>query len=278
MEIRARHWMLAFGVAALAHAALVMGLNHPPRPAQDRPVVIQLGEMGAPEGAMGGGEVAQPLGSGAPLAPMAAMAAETVTARPVEPPPPVVARAPVKPSETKVPKPVKERPREPRPKPVERAARSTAKSDAKRPSPSASASSLASKAAGPGGTGAGSGSGASGKGAGKGGSGTGKGVGSGVGSKGVANYQGTLAAWLNRHKRYPDRARRLRQEGTVRVSFTIDRGGRLISHRIVSGSGHPLLDQEVQAMVKRASPMPPFPAGMTQSRLTITVPISFDLR
>ncbi|MCK7576413.1 MAG: energy transducer TonB [Chromatiales bacterium] len=128
------------------------------------------------------------------------------------------------------------------------------------------------------GPGRGAGAGARGQGQAAGGSGSAKGAGQGAGSQGVANYQGTLAAWLNRHKRYPDRARRLRQQGTVRVSFTIDRQGRLISHRIVGASGYPLLDQEVEALVRRASPMPPFPAGLTQSQLTITVPISFNLR
>ncbi len=83
---------------------------------------------------------------------------------------------------------------------------------------------------------------------------------------------------MNRHKRYPDRVRWLRQEGTVRASFTIDRNGRLLSRRIVGGSGYPLLDQEVQAMLERADPMTAFPPGMSQSQLTVAVPINFSLR
>lgn len=64
----------------------------------------------------------------------------------------------------------------------------------------------------------------------------------------------------------------------MRLTFTIDRQGRLLSHRIAASSGHPLLDQEVKAMVQRASPMPSIPAALGKSRLTITVPISFTLR
>ncbi|TVQ94014.1 MAG: energy transducer TonB, partial [Chromatiaceae bacterium] len=132
-----------------------------------------------------------------------------------------------------------------------------------------------------GGAGSGSGSGGghgSGTGAARGsGSGTG-GAGRGSGGADLGGYTGSLAAWLNRHKRYPDQARRLRQQGTVQVSFTIDRNGRLVSHRIIASSGHRLLDQEVSAMLRRASPMPALPASLGRNQLTVTLPISFSLR
>lgn len=75
-----------------------------------------------------------------------------------------------------------------------------------------------------------------------------------------------------------DPACRLRQEGTVGAFCTIDRNERLLSHRIVGGSGYPLLDQDVQAMLERANPMPAFPPGMSQCQLTVAVPINFHLR
>ncbi|NCC36784.1 MAG: energy transducer TonB, partial [Chloroflexia bacterium] len=78
-------------------------------------------------------------------------------------------------------------------------------------------------------------------GSGKGSSGKGS-SGKGTGAASARGYHGTLAAWLARHKRYPEQARRRQQQGTVRVTFTIDRQGRLLSHRIASSSGHPLLD------------------------------------
>nr|WP_242519286.1 energy transducer TonB [Halochromatium roseum] len=105
--------------------------------------------------------------------------------------------------------------------------------------------------------------------------------GSGSGNDGQAsasNYYGRLATWLTRHKRYPAQARRLRQEGTVKVTFTITRSGRVVSKRIVQSSGHELLDQEVQAMLERASPMPRIPSSLGRSSLTITVPVAFALR
>jgi protein TonB len=70
----------------------------------------------------------------------------------------------------------------------------------------------------------------------------------------------------------------MRQQGTVKVRFTIDQNGRVISHQIVTTSGHPLLDQEAAAMLNRASPMPKIPRSLGHSRLTITLPIAFNLR
>lgn len=118
----------------------------------------------------------------------------------------------------------------------------------------------------------------SGRGAGHGEGGTGRGPGSGGGSAGAGHYYGQLASWLNRHKRYPARARHQSEQGTVKIQFTIDRNGRLLSHRIVSSSGHGLLDQEAEAMLERASPMPAIPAALNRSRLTVTLPIHFSLR
>jgi len=51
-----------------------------------------------------------------------------------------------------------------------------------------------------------------------------------------------------------------------------------LAHRIVKGSGHRLLDRKVEALLRRASPMPPIPADFQKSRLSITVTIVFALR
>jgi protein TonB len=92
------------------------------------------------------------------------------------------------------------------------------------------------------------------------------------------DYFSTLAAWLNKHKRYPRRARQRQQQGIVKVWFAIDTEGQVLSHRIVGSSGHRLLDQEVEELLERASPLPPMPADIQQAKLEITVPIVFSLR
>lgn len=300
MEIRLRHWLTALGVAALAHAALVTAVNlQSGAPRQDSAIVINLGEMGAPEGASGGGTgapeppAADPAqAQGSPDSPMPVRA--SVPAASVETPklPPPLVHAPTSIDSRPKPK-QKTKPRHrptvakalrPNSHPVAPPARRDRPTAMDRSAGLDIAAGSAGKRAGVAGQGSGAGprtgtgTGSGGNGGGKDGGGSGTGRGSGADGKGVAHYQGRLAAWLNRHKRYPERARRLRQEGTVRVSFTIDRNGRLLSHRIVRSSGHPLLDQEIKSMLTRATPMPALPAGMSQSQLTVTVPINFSLR
>lgn len=100
----------------------------------------------------------------------------------------------------------------------------------------------------------------------------------GGGQQGVnQDYLSRLAAWLEQHKAYPRRAQQRREEGTVLLRFAIDRAGRVLDWRIVRGSGHDALDQEVAAMIRRAEPMPPMPPEMPQPRIELTVPVQFRL-
>lgn len=97
----------------------------------------------------------------------------------------------------------------------------------------------------------------------------------GVGrSDNAANYAGLVSAHLRRHQQYPADARSRGDQGTATVSFSLDGGGRVTSARLARGSGIASIDQEVQAMVRRASPFPAPPGGRPQS---FTVPVSFRL-
>jgi len=93
-----------------------------------------------------------------------------------------------------------------------------------------------------------------------------------------ADYKALLMAWLEKHKEYPRRAKLRRQEGTAYLSFVIDRDGRLLEYRLDKSSGYKLLDEEVTAMIERASPLPPVPGDPADARFTYTVPVNFNLR
>lgn len=92
------------------------------------------------------------------------------------------------------------------------------------------------------------------------------------------DYLGRIRAQLERCKQYPLSARMRRIEGDVVLSFVIDRSGRVLNHRIARSSGHPMLDEAVDAMIRKASPLPPMPQSMTQAEMAISVPIAFKLR
>lgn len=87
-----------------------------------------------------------------------------------------------------------------------------------------------------------------------------------------ASWRGTLLAHLNRYKRFPGGA----NPGTVQVAFSIDRSGRVVSARLVGGSGDAILDEEAVAMIRRASPVPAPPEGLGGGSIALSVPVKFS--
>ena len=86
-----------------------------------------------------------------------------------------------------------------------------------------------------------------------------------------------VAKQLQRFKNYPGGARERNEQGVVRLSFTVDRNGHVVSREILKGSGYPDLDAEVLSMLERAQPLPAFPPSMTQEQQNFDVPIRFAL-
>ncbi|WGF87551.1 energy transducer TonB family protein [Marinivivus vitaminiproducens] len=99
------------------------------------------------------------------------------------------------------------------------------------------------------------------------------------GSPGVSdNYQAQIMAWLQRYKRYPERAQRRRIEGTALLRFTLAPNGEVLDYALERSSGSDELDEEVIRMIQRASPLPAMPADQVVSRLEMSVPVTFALR
>ena len=92
----------------------------------------------------------------------------------------------------------------------------------------------------------------------------------------VIRWQSALAAHLERHK--PSSARARSEQGTVRIAFTIDRDGRLVTSRIVQSSGSAMLDRETLDMLARAQPMPKPPGEVGERDLSFVVPVRFNIR
>lgn len=317
MENHFHHWLVALMIAAVFHTAVALTLVRPPKTATARidAIAIELapgagGSIGGQAGTSDNEDTGEPASNTAenerfdetpdePDEPdeherdphqaldSLAEAAPAPTAEVVPPEPkpePAVVEAPApKPPATQKPKPEPEVVEKPKPEPeaVEKPKAEPRVVKKPRSKPKPAPKPPAEPAAAP-------------KAAGESQAGTGEpdrvardeGSAPGTGKKGSrkgsadsqARYYGELATWLNRHKRYPTAARRSRHTGTVRVTFTIDRNGRVLSKRIVSGSGHAALDQEVEAMLRRASPMPKIPRELGRSTLTVTLPVVFTLR
>ena len=91
-----------------------------------------------------------------------------------------------------------------------------------------------------------------------------------------ADWRASLAAWLQAHRHYPDQARQRGDEGRTVIRFTVARDGRVLGYTLVSSSGSASLDEAAEAMFRNAQ-LPPFPASMAESQVTVTVPIRFRL-
>ena len=88
------------------------------------------------------------------------------------------------------------------------------------------------------------------------------------------NYPGLVSSHLRRYQQYPADARSRGDQGTASVTFGIGGSGSVTSVRLARSSGVGSIDQEVQAMVRRASPFPAPPGGRAQS---FTIPVNFRL-
>jgi len=95
--------------------------------------------------------------------------------------------------------------------------------------------------------------------------------------KAVANYGGRVLAHLRRHVRYPEAARQAKRQGMVRVRFTLNARGRVLSVRIARSSGHSDLDRAALKAVRSAQPFPTFPKGIDKNSLPFTAPVRYRL-
>ena len=91
------------------------------------------------------------------------------------------------------------------------------------------------------------------------------------------DYFSLLIAWLNQHKDYPPVVKKKKQQGTVVLAFSIDRSGTVLTSRVQTSSGYPLLDQAALDMLARANPLPAMPDSVPRQRLRLAVPIEYSL-
>ena len=97
-------------------------------------------------------------------------------------------------------------------------------------------------------------------------------------SNALPTWKIQVAALLERNKRYPSSAQSRREQGVVRLFFSLDRKGQVLATRVATSSGSAVLDEEAMALVRRAQPFPPPPAELAGVHVDLTVPIRFNLR
>ncbi len=88
--------------------------------------------------------------------------------------------------------------------------------------------------------------------------------------KSLADWRGKVIAHLNSRK-----SASAAGDGVSTVAFSIDRGGKVLSAKVLTSSGNKALDDEAVALTQRASPVPAPPADIAGSTLFLKVPIRF---
>ncbi|WP_054113638.1 TonB family protein [Marinagarivorans algicola] len=91
-------------------------------------------------------------------------------------------------------------------------------------------------------------------------------------------YISKLTKWTGKTTKYPNSALRKSEQGTVRMTVTIDRKGKVIDQAITETSGVKSLDRAAQKAIRGASPYPAVPETITGDSFIFTVPIVFALR
>lgn len=82
---------------------------------------------------------------------------------------------------------------------------------------------------------------------------------------------------INKTVRYPASAQQKGQEGSVRVTVTLDRQGNIINIVASEPGKYQVLTKEAMAAIKRAAPFQPLPDAIQSDTIAFTAPIRFTL-
>jgi protein TonB len=91
-------------------------------------------------------------------------------------------------------------------------------------------------------------------------------------------YARSLSAAVNRHRHYPEVAARLGMEGRALIHLRVRRDGSLMEPpRLVSSSGHEVLDAEALRMAEAAAPFEPMPESASRTDAGFIIGVEFFL-
>lgn len=95
-------------------------------------------------------------------------------------------------------------------------------------------------------------------------------------SAALGEYSRRLTEMVGRNKQYPAIARMRGWQGTTELELKLTPDGRLLGSRVLSSSGHEVLDRQALEMVEQIGQFPAFPQPRDQP-LTLRLPVIFKL-
>jgi len=97
-------------------------------------------------------------------------------------------------------------------------------------------------------------------------------------SAAAKTWRREIVALIERNKRYPATAQSRREQGIAHVSFSLDRKGHVVESRIEQSSGVGALDDEALALLRRIQSFPVPPPEYPGERVTLRLPLRFNLK
>ncbi|MCY0149873.1 TonB family protein [Hoeflea sp. G2-23] len=94
----------------------------------------------------------------------------------------------------------------------------------------------------------------------------------------VRKWQRNIVLRISKLRKYPALAREKRIEGEVRVRFTLDQYGTILSSEIETSSGWPVLDEAALAVFDQIGKLPTPPSYLEGDRFTLLAPIRYSFR
>lgn len=90
-------------------------------------------------------------------------------------------------------------------------------------------------------------------------------------------YLSKVRRSIERRKKYPKSAKRAKQQGTVRVRFTINANGSIRNISLVGGTPYAKLNKAALKILRRIGSFAPIPKKLGKRSLTVTVPIRYKI-
>ena len=90
----------------------------------------------------------------------------------------------------------------------------------------------------------------------------------------LEDHLSTIRDLLVKYRKYPSQAVRLKQEGSVKVTFRLKQNGEVEDIRIVGSSGYELLDEDALKLIQKTAEYFPKPPKSVR----ITVPLNYALK
>lgn len=82
---------------------------------------------------------------------------------------------------------------------------------------------------------------------------------------------------VNQNKRYPRISKINKESGVVKVSFTIEKDGKIVGTKVDCPCGHPRLNEAAVQAIKSIVNFDPIPIELNKEKINITIPVRFVL-